>query len=521
MVQYSILGGTISFDDAALRFFDIQYHLWQMEDAASRSFDDWYQSSKDIDSVLNAFEVFASDTVRKLAIEPLFSTLSKAEIYDISRAQYENQCLNFDKCAEALAIVQEKYDSIVSRQEDAAEYRAARKNARSRWVGGGFGVEGALKGAATASAYNAVTGLGHSMFNAVGNAGSAIAASASKSELYSNPSTKQILKSGINEALEFTVNAHIQLLNNRIHNYIRSVFDSNKASALFENAKELQDKQSSLLLQAITYCPWYADLIRFVFLNDINDRVEVWSLAQRFHVDLSNDLEALLSQQYSPDAKQSEEAARKARARILSIMKEFDVHESSTLNELEQDCIARLCQGWEDADEATCNAIRQKVNTYDARESNKAPFLENLQKRIEEIWTSEDKASFEKIYLETDITSPQAVANAITYIKSNSRTSACEKYLEALDACNEENIVRAQIYHQGKKPKLFKTLGVLFLILAVLGLLAYGILAAIILGIIAIVFFCKASSLKSNWNTLTIDNTVVPPVLTNAPTKKR
>ena len=181
MVQYSILGGTISFDDAALRFFDIQYHLWQMEDAASRSFDDWYQSSKDIDSVLNAFEVFASDTVRKLAIEPLFSTLSKAEIYDISRAQYENQCLNFDKCAEALAIVQEKYDSIVSRQEDAAEYRAARKNARSRWVGGGFGVEGALKGAATASAYNAVTGLGHSMFNAVGNAGSAIAASASKS----------------------------------------------------------------------------------------------------------------------------------------------------------------------------------------------------------------------------------------------------------------------------------------------------------------------------------------------------
>lgn len=57
------------------------------------------------------------------------------------------------------------------------EERANIKASRGRWVGGGFGVKGAVKGAVTAGAMNAATGLLYSGANLVGNAVSSVIAS--------------------------------------------------------------------------------------------------------------------------------------------------------------------------------------------------------------------------------------------------------------------------------------------------------------------------------------------------------
>jgi hypothetical protein len=54
--------------------------------------------------------------------------------------------------------------------ENSLEYRESRKEGRSRWTGGGFGLTGALSGAAKAGALNIASGLLHSAFNATANA---------------------------------------------------------------------------------------------------------------------------------------------------------------------------------------------------------------------------------------------------------------------------------------------------------------------------------------------------------------
>ena len=110
--------------------------------------------------------------------------------YDLDRTSYiqdyllevvgEDHELYIDKAYEQL---EDEYTDIVMTQEQKEEYRRLRKASRGRMVGGGFGLGGAIKGAATAGAVNMVTGIGHSLFNAVGNIATSISTSSKKSKL--------------------------------------------------------------------------------------------------------------------------------------------------------------------------------------------------------------------------------------------------------------------------------------------------------------------------------------------------
>lgn len=70
---------------------------------------------------------------------------------------------------EALMTIKEEFDAIDSGVAIDERYRKARKESRGRWSGGGFGVGGALKGAATAGVMNMGTGAVHSVVNSIGN----------------------------------------------------------------------------------------------------------------------------------------------------------------------------------------------------------------------------------------------------------------------------------------------------------------------------------------------------------------
>ena len=73
-------------------------------------------------------------------------------------------------------------EEILQDKKISKEERARRKAGRGRWTGGGFGVGGAIKGAATAGAMNMATGAAHTAVNLVGNAISGMAASVRKNK---------------------------------------------------------------------------------------------------------------------------------------------------------------------------------------------------------------------------------------------------------------------------------------------------------------------------------------------------
>lgn len=288
MLKYDLLGQTVVFEDAAERYYDLLSASDQACLEATQQFKAWYTQRGNIQAVLDDFLPFSESLVEQLAFRPLFDQLAACEIYDMSEDTYWKRCVGLPQSESALDAVERQYNTILRQQQNAQEYRANRKAGRSRWSGGGFGLEGALKGAAEAAALNAVSGLGHSVFNAIGNAGSALSASLDKSALYKNSATQDTLLHGILTDLCATYFAHIDLVNSYTPGYIHSVFNEDKSSALFENAKKLPEKQENLLVQAFTLCPWNAELVQYIFVHFPRDRRTIYAAAQRFSIDLSD-----------------------------------------------------------------------------------------------------------------------------------------------------------------------------------------------------------------------------------------
>lgn len=504
MLKYDLLGQTVVFEDAAERYYDLLFASNQACLKASQQFKAWYSQRGNIQAVLDGYLPFAESLVEQMAFRPLFSQLAACEIYDMSEETYWKRCIGLGESESALETVERQYNQILRQQNAEQEYRADRKAGRGRWVGGGFGLGAALKGATQAAALNAVSSLGHSAFNAIGNAGSALSASMDKSALYKNSTTQDTLLRGILTDLYAVYFAHIDLVNEYKSGYIRSTFNEDKSSALFENAKKLPDKQKELLVQAFTLCPWSAELVKYIFIHFPKDRKNVYAAAQRFYVDLSSAVEEILSQEYTEEAQSSEQATQAAKERILEYMREYGVPKSATLDRLETDRLRRLCEGYQTADEETCNKLIAAIKAHDAPDALKAPFLQAVQARIESIWSAEDGEIFDNLYMKTDITDPHAVAESIAYVQSKGRTDSSQKYLDALNACTPENIERARMYHHTNRYKLYIVVAILLIPLA------WTL-------IISIPLFYMAWNMKNAWKLLTVNGTMLHPALLSVP----
>ena len=83
----------------------------------------------------------------------------------------------YDKISRDIKYLYQQFGEIQEKVNDNNERRKEIKDNRGRWEGGGFGVGGAIKGAATASAMNAASGMLYSGAGLIGGAISGIGAS--------------------------------------------------------------------------------------------------------------------------------------------------------------------------------------------------------------------------------------------------------------------------------------------------------------------------------------------------------
>ena len=617
MGTYKLFGRTITFADDAERCFDYQERLWKARTAAETEFVSWYKKCGNIRTVLTSYPKTAMMLVSKHAIDPLYEDLSKIGIYDMTKDNFIEECGDYENFADAFDEVRDYYNSIIDQLEAAIEYREERKESRGRVIGGGFGLSGAVKGMATAGAMNAISGAGHSIANAIGNAKSESDAKAAQKRLYECDETLYILADAIKNDILFVYNAFMTYINDIKGPYISNVFYQDKADALFENAKKLPQKRIDLLCEAFEYCPWDIDVLSYIFLNYQEERKNVWDISKRFHVDLhktaeeafSNmytasaknseekaqevkkeildqmhqlgitvsgtvdrierdgvsrilagyntateetlqkmlaavdvydasernksviihdkgvwelakkyrvsfspeESEAILSQVYTPVAQKYEDQAQIAKVKIKTIMQALGLKDSKTFNKLESDCLARLCPGYQTANEATCNEMLKKIKAYDALDKNKQPFVSKIKTRIEAIWSAEDGEIFDNVYLNTNIHNAEEVKKAIAFVNAKKRTASAGKYLSALSGCNEENIKKARQFQQSTtKLAMYTGFGLIALGIILL-FMDLGFVLSLAVAAIGTVLLVYYYGLKKAWNLLTLCGTLVHP----------
>lgn len=521
MSTYTILGQTVEFSPAADRFCKLQFFAWEAARKAAADFDTWYIKCGEIHAVLDSYWTEVKKVVVQHIITPLYNTLSRDyQVYNVSAEAYRKSCLDLSEAYDVYEMAVDIYNNIIDQLEEEREYREYRKASRAEVIGGGFGLGGALKGMATAGAINMATGAAHSIANAIGNASSEGDATERKKELYRE--AREPFRDAVERCVLATAYQHIEVVNSYSDKQITSCFDREQSSALFESAMKVPGKRDQLLVESFTLCPWFYKIYPYIFKNYPNERKNIITISKDFHYDLTKEIDELLGQEYTAAAKKSETLAQEAKSRIKAIMLELGITESVVIDQIESDCLARICHNLAQASEEKCNVMLQTVKAYDALPKNKQSYIDQINARIEAIWAKEDGDIFDNYLLQLDILNPQAVKEGIAFVKTRGRTDDKKKYLNALESFNYKKIKFTRWYRFCANP------GILGIIIKYIGFAValYGLYQFVdkwewsfwtqIFPMVAgigwecFIFF----GLKESWDLMTINGKVIHPVLT-------
>lgn len=397
MSTYTLFGKEVSFSEAADRYFYILKAFELAAEKASEQFKNFYHDAGNISNVLDGYMKAVYTLTKNWAIDPLYASLKNAEIYDVSEDSFQNACWDLEGAEQYYDCIAEKYNEIVGDLADAKQYRALRKASRSKY-GWMSSTEWAdmTNAAITAGALNAMSGIGHSIRNGIGNLGSSISAAASKKSLYDNEKTLEILDDGVFECIKSIYLLYMEFVNAYKENegedvwYDGSPYDSEKADVLLKNSSEVEGKEKELLFRAFSVCPYHYLVSATIFIKYEEERKNIFQIAKKYKNDLTPLLAQVIQSVYTEDAKESEEKAQEAKQKIRGIMKEYDIAENETLDQIEYDCLVRLCEPYKDYLPGENQALLDAIVAYDATDDNKSAVVEELR-----IWELAEKYGVE------------------------------------------------------------------------------------------------------------------------------
>lgn len=346
MSSYSLFNKTIDYSNAEENGLDLYNDLVINFNSLFKSFYKWYNDCENIEAVLNNYENFALLTLKKYALGSLFATLTDFEIYYYTEKSYIKKCFVTSYIYESLSDVKDDYNVIIDEQNEKKQQRQQRKQNRSKMsIEYSFNIASTIDRALQACVVNIATGLAHDVVNTAGNIASAISASKSKASLYQNEETKKRLLDGIKNSISSTFAKHIELVNEKKINVCFS-FDSEKSTALFENAKRLPDKREILLFEAIKEYPFNISAITYIFDNYEQDQKNIWIISERFSVDLASHIEETFANKYTEEVKNNSDKVAQLRAEIVQTMEEFNLESSATLTQLDTDELSKIAKDY-------------------------------------------------------------------------------------------------------------------------------------------------------------------------------
>lgn len=226
MTDYDISGITVHIPTSTENYINFMRQINPFITNFNSDFTKRYNREGNCTNIYNN-ALYIIDTFLSPPIQKCVNMLNDRGIYSIDEKIFKQQYLkdSFVPFMEAVDEMMYETEIIESNRQEAKEFRQQRKSSRSRWSGGGFGISGALKGAAKAGALNMASGALHSARNAVGNAGSAIAASAEKSAVFSK--YREILREEMQNILSETIYKIIKCLEQNTNCSFAYLIDGN------------------------------------------------------------------------------------------------------------------------------------------------------------------------------------------------------------------------------------------------------------------------------------------------------
>jgi hypothetical protein len=333
--NYSLYGRKIEFNNAQL-----EYNKWRLfyDDLAVKCADKYlYECYKKYDG-LDGFSKNGFEGGWNVIGEALTKTIqicANAKRYDIDENsfvdQYGEYC--FSDWVEVFNEINDKYMEIVLKAEELDKYRTQRRQSRARIVGGGFGLQGAVKGMMTAGAANMAWGAVHGAFNLVGKGISMIGDSIQKSNIYNSEETKKNLWYGIYGAV---FNIHYALC--KIFKIpVIADGDIKTADTLFKNIGRMkQEDIMENLVKILSLDPYKRGAYEYCIEAYGDKQNEVQKMANFFNVDVERFKNNLLAKRYSKLDLSNEESALIAKATLQNDISQYGMKTCDIMKEIDK-----------------------------------------------------------------------------------------------------------------------------------------------------------------------------------------
>lgn len=219
---------------------NLNYIRKSYEGLADELASDWLEAYGKYSSMEDLLKVGREDIYRDIfkGLDRAVDILIENGVLHINEdVFFEKYYRPFFSMEDYIGELEDEYLAISMDQAQMDAYRTARREHRSKWSGGGFGVQGAMKGALTAGGLNMVGGAAHGAFNLVGKAFDSMGNSLRRDELLNSQKTRQRLYQGLRLNI-FQIHrglaaAFEDLTNIRVRTISRE--DSDQAQGLLDN----------------------------------------------------------------------------------------------------------------------------------------------------------------------------------------------------------------------------------------------------------------------------------------------
>ena len=195
---FSVLHGEISFTPEQMEYFDIRYKFEELAvQCRQQAQEEFYTRFNDYTSMVQGVEQWINEyLVRGATLSARI--LAEHEHYDLDPERFVAEY--FDKARLNVASQHIRNFALAQQQEHDAleEARAERtEDAGNAWMGGGFGIKGALKGAVQAEALNLAGAALSETFNAIGRHQEGKRQKQEQDAFFADPETPKAFAAGI------------------------------------------------------------------------------------------------------------------------------------------------------------------------------------------------------------------------------------------------------------------------------------------------------------------------------------
>lgn len=447
MKEFQILGNKITFSTARVNYFLITMKYRNIAEKARQQLNSQYARLGNIKNVVQNLEQDAADIFME-AVNDSVDYIQQHDIYTIDYEGLLNQCTEYftEYFSTAFENVCDQYEEIIDAQIEAVEYRKMRKNNRARFTGYGYGISGAISASIKSGAMNMATGIGHSLFNSVGNTGSEICSSVKQTALYKDQSVKDFLMNGIFLAVYQICDKVMDIIaeNSDIEYETITKSEASQAQSLINNIlqnKIPENKVCSAIIQALTYTPQNKELLQYTIITYGDADCSIEQMGTFFEYDLKPFKTAQIEQLFGNIEQknyETEESLLTEKEALLQKCTEYGIAADSYLSIFD----------------AKWQRIDQALRTVEGIEYETREIARNIEKDIETFYKRCEQFDWDAVNLldENCRASYEAKISSIEYLEKEAFTVQIPKRLGELW---KPYLYKQEIIQQLSNPETF------------------------------------------------------------------